>query len=184
MIKKVFPILALSMFSSTLGIGIVMPLLPIYISEMGASGIWLGVIVSSYAISNSITVPIAGRLSDIKGRKLFLAIGLIAYSLISLGYIFATDVVMLALVRFVHGIAGSMTIPVGIAYLGDLSPENEEGKWKHQIRKLLIAKTLNAQDQSTRDTLLIIFPALSNLLPLLRVIYSSVHSPVSRNHYR
>lgn len=129
MIKKAFPILALSMFSSTLGIGIVMPLLPLYISEMGASGIWLGVIVSSYAISNSLTVPFAGRLSDIKGRKLFLAIGLLAYSLISLGYIFATDVVMLALVRFVHGIAGAMIIPVGIAYLGDLSPENEEGKW-------------------------------------------------------
>ena len=31
--------------------------------------------------------------------------------------------------RFFHGIAGAMTIPVAIAYLGDLSPENEEGRW-------------------------------------------------------
>ena len=129
MIKKVFPILALSMFSSTLGIGIVMPLLPLYISEMGASGVWLGVIVSSYAISNAIFVPVAGRLSDIKGRKIFLTTGLFAYSLISLAYIYAPNVYLLALVRFIHGIAGAMTIPVAIAYLGDLSPQNEEGRW-------------------------------------------------------
>ncbi len=129
MIKKVFPILALSMFSSTLGIGIVMPLLPLYINEMGATGVWLGVIVSSYAISNAISVPIAGRLSDIKGRKIFLTTGLFAYSLISLGYIYSPTVYLLTLVRFIHGIAGAMTIPVAIAYLGDLSPKNEEGKW-------------------------------------------------------
>ena len=129
MIKKVFPILALSMFSSTLGIGIVMPLLPIYITEMGATGIWLGVIVSSYAISNAISVPIAGRLSDTKGRKIFLTTGLFAYSLISLGYIYAPTVYLLATVRFIHGIAGAMTIPVAVAYLGDLTPQNEEGRW-------------------------------------------------------
>jgi MFS family permease len=129
MIKKVFPILALSMFSSTLGIGIVMPLLPLYITEMGATGVWLGVIVSSYAISNAISVPIAGRLSDIKGRKIFLTTGLFAYSLISLGYIYAPTIYLLAIVRFIHGIAGAMTIPVAIAYLGDISPKNEEGRW-------------------------------------------------------
>ena len=116
MIKKVFPILALSMFSSTLGIGIVMPLLPIYITEMGASGIWLGIIVSSYAISNAISVPIAGRLSDIKGRKIFLVAGLFSYSLISLGYIYSPTVYLLSVVRFFHGIAGAMTIPVAIAF--------------------------------------------------------------------
>ncbi len=129
MMKKVFPILALSMFSSTLGIGIVMPLLPLYITEMGASGVWLGVIVSSYAISNAISVPFAGRLSDLKGRKVFLVFGLLAYSLISLCYIISTDVLLLVVVRFFHGIAGAMTIPVAVAYLGDLSPKGEEGRW-------------------------------------------------------
>jgi len=129
MIKKVFPILALCVFSSTLGIGVVAPLLPLYIRDMGTTGTWLGIIVAAYFISNSVAVPIAGRLSDRKGRKLFLTIGLLAYSIISLGYVWAGNVTLLTLVRLVHGVAGAMTIPIAMAYLGDLSPEGEEGKW-------------------------------------------------------
>jgi len=130
MMRRVFPILALCVFSSTLGVGIVAPLLPLYVQEMGATGIWLGAIVAAYFASNSIVVPIAGRLSDVKGRRLFLAFGLLAYSLFSIGYIFATDVSHLILVRFLQGIAGAMTVPIAMAYIGDLSPEGEEGKWQ------------------------------------------------------
>jgi DHA1 family multidrug resistance protein-like MFS transporter len=129
MIKKVFPILALCVFSATLGIGIISPLLPLYIDEIGASGVGLGMIMASYFISNSLFVPIAGRLSDRKGRKKFLTIGLLMYGLIAVGYIYAMNVVLLSLVRFGMGIAGAMTIPIAIAYLGDLSPVGEEGKW-------------------------------------------------------
>lgn len=129
MIKKVFPILAVSMFSSTLGIGIVAPLLPLYARDMGATGIWLGVIFAAYSISFSVVVPIASRLSDQRGRKLFLVIGLLAHSIISLGYVLAVDTSQLALVRLVHGIAGALTYPIATTYVGDLSPEGEEGKW-------------------------------------------------------
>jgi len=126
---KVFPILGLCVFSSTLGIGIVSPLLPLYVKDMGATGIWLGIIVAAYFASNSIATPIAGRLSDRRGRKIFLTVGLVAYSLVSLGYVFAQMPAHLALVRLVQGLAGAVTIPIAMAYLGDLSPEGEEGKW-------------------------------------------------------
>ena len=85
MIIKTFIILALCMFSATLGIGIVSPLLPLYARDLGATGIWLGIIVAAYSLSNSIAVPIVGRLSDQKGRKAFITFGLLAYAIISLG---------------------------------------------------------------------------------------------------
>jgi len=129
MIKKVFPILALCVFSATLGIGIISPLLPLYISSMGATGVGLGIIMASYHISNSVAVPIVGRQSDRRGRKVFLATGLLIYSITSVGYIFADNVVLLSVVRLFQGIAGAMVLPIAIAYLGDLSPEGEEGKW-------------------------------------------------------
>ncbi len=129
MIKKVFPILGLCVFSSTLGIGIVSPLLPLYVKDMGATGIWLGIIVAAYFASNSIATPIAGRLSDRRGRKIFLTVGLVAYSLVSLGYVFAHTPAHLALVRLIQGLAGAVTIPIAMAYLGELSPEGQEGKW-------------------------------------------------------
>ncbi|MBI2288374.1 MAG: MFS transporter, partial [Chloroflexi bacterium] len=118
MIKKVFPALAFSMFSSTLGMGIVSPLLPLYIRDMGATGIWLGIIIAAYSVSNSLVVPIAGKISDQKGRKGLLAIGLLVYSVLSLGYVWAGTVTHLALIRFLQGIAGAMTGPIATAYVG------------------------------------------------------------------
>ncbi len=129
MIKKVFPILALSTFSSMLGVGIISPLLPLYAENLGATGIWLGIIFSSFSISRTIFMPIIGRLSDRRGRKLFLCIGLLIYSIISLGYIWADNVSQLILVRLIQGSAAGMIIPIAQAYVGDISPEGEEGTW-------------------------------------------------------
>ncbi|MFC1871099.1 MFS transporter [Chloroflexota bacterium] len=129
MIKKVFPVLALAMFSSILGNGIITPILPLYVQSMGATGFWLGVIMASFGATSIASTPIFGRLSDRKGRKLFLCAGLLSYAIISLGYIGASDVLTLTLVRALQGAASGMIIPIALAYIGDISPKREEGKW-------------------------------------------------------
>ena len=128
-LKQTFPILALSTFSAMLGIGIIVPLLPLYAENMGATGIWLGIIFAGYSVSRAIFMPIIGRLSDSSGRKLFICIGLLIYAIMSLGYIWADNVSQLTLVRLIHGAASGMIIPIAQAYVGDISPEGEEGKW-------------------------------------------------------
>ena len=129
MIKRVFPILALATFSSMLGHGIVVPLLPIYADSMGASGVGLGVILAGFSLSRIVSMPIFGRISDRKGRKLFIVIGLLSYAIISPVYTWADTVFLLVLIRFLHGVAGGMVVPIAQAYIGDISPEGEEGKW-------------------------------------------------------
>ncbi len=129
MIRKVFPILALSVFSSTLGIGIIAPIFPLFAESLGATGIWLGAIFAGFAVSRAIFTPIFGRLSDRNGRKQFITIGLLAYAIISLGFIWASSVYQLILIRLLHGAAGGMIIPIALAYVGDISPQGEEGKW-------------------------------------------------------
>ncbi len=129
MIKKVFPVLALAIFSSMLGVGIIFPLLPLYAENLGATGIWIGIIFASFSISRAIITPIIGRLSDRRGRKLLLSIGLFSSSIISLGYIWANSVSQLTLVRLIHGAASGMIQPIAQAYIGDISPKGEEGKW-------------------------------------------------------
>ena len=91
MVKKIFPILALSIFSAMLGVGIIAPLLPLYAENLGASGIWIGIIFAAFSISRSVFMPVFGRLSDCNGRKLFLSIGLFCFSITSLGYIWANS---------------------------------------------------------------------------------------------
>lgn len=129
MIKKVFPILALSIFSSMLGVGIIVPLLPLYAENMGATGVWLGIIFAGFSVSRAIFMPIIGRLSDRHGRKSFLVAGLFVYAVVSLGYIWAGDVYQLTLVRLIQGAAAGMIIPIAQAYVGDISPDGEEGTW-------------------------------------------------------
>ncbi|MFC1924111.1 MFS transporter [Chloroflexota bacterium] len=127
--KSVFPILAISTFSAMLGAGIIAPILPLYAENLGASGIWIGVIFAGFSISRTLFMPIVGNLSDKKGRRIFICIGLFAYTVISLGYVWANSVIELTLVRLVHGGASAMIIPIAQAYIGELSPEGEEGKW-------------------------------------------------------
>ncbi|MFC1964021.1 MFS transporter [Chloroflexota bacterium] len=129
MTKKSFPVLALSIFSSLLGVGIVAPLLPLYAEEMGASGLWLGMIFGGFSISRALVMPVVGRLSDRLGRKSILATGLFFYAALSLGFIWTDTVVELSLVRLLQGVTGGMIIPIAQAYVGDIAPRGEEGRW-------------------------------------------------------
>jgi MFS family permease len=125
--RRVFVVLFLSIFSSMLGVGIIVPLLPMYAESLGASGIWVGVIFSGFSISRSIFMPIIGQWSDKRGRKIFIAIGLLIYAIISLGYIISNSVATLVIVRFIQGFSAAMIIPIAFAYIGEISPQDREG---------------------------------------------------------
>ena len=112
-----------------LGSGIVVPLLPLYAESLGASGFWLGVTFASFPISRVLATPIFGRISDRRGRKLFISIGLFAYGIISFGFILINSVSQLILLRLIHGVSGALILPIAQAYVGDISPPGEEGKW-------------------------------------------------------
>ena len=128
-IKKAFPILSLAIFSSLLGSGIIVPLFPLYVESMGATATSLGIIFAGFSISRALVMPFAGRLSDRRGRKLILGIGLFAYALTSFAYVWADSVASLTIIRALQGISAGMILPIAQAYVGDISPEGEEGKW-------------------------------------------------------
>jgi MFS family permease len=43
--------------------------------------------------------------------------------------VYAPDLSLLTVVRFLHGIFSAMVVPIATAYVGDLSPVGKEGKW-------------------------------------------------------
>ena len=87
--KKIFFVLFTSIFSCMLGVGIIVPILPIYAETLGATGFWLGAIFAGFSLTRSISMPLVGRFSDRMGRKRFISFGLLVYTLSSLGYIYA-----------------------------------------------------------------------------------------------
>lgn len=121
-------ILSLSVFSAMLGVGIIVPLLPLYAKHLGATAFEVGMIFSGFSFARMVVLPVVGRLSDRHGRKPFLVTGLSTYALSSLGYIAAKTVSALGLVRFIHGFAAALVVPVAFAYIGDRAPIKKEGQ--------------------------------------------------------
>jgi DHA1 family multidrug resistance protein-like MFS transporter len=124
---KVFTTLFLAVFSVALGVGLVVPLLPVYAHEQGATGLLIGFIFGAFSLSRTIFLPYFGKLSDRRGRKPFITTGLLSYFLVSLAYMFATRIDLFILIRFFQGIAAAMIFPVALAYVGDITPEAREG---------------------------------------------------------
>jgi len=127
--RKAFITLFVVVFTAMLGMGIISPLMPLYAESMGASGLQLGLMYSGFALSRTVFMPIIGRLSDRRGRKIFIGLGLLAYTIISLSYAWASNMYALTSVRFLHGIASAMVIPIAYAYIGDLIPKGKEGAY-------------------------------------------------------
>jgi MFS family permease len=125
--KKIFGTLFFSIFGTVTGVGIVVPLLPVYAHNIGASGLYIGLIFGSFSLSRTFFLPYFGRQSDKKGRKPFIVAGLCAYTMVSLSFILANDVETLIGIRFIQGIASAMIMPAVQAYVGDITPVGREG---------------------------------------------------------
>jgi len=124
---KIFTTLFFSLFTAVLGVGIVVPLLPVYAHDLGASGIYIGLIFGSFSLSRTFLLPYFGRISDRKGRKPYIVAGLLGYALVSIAFIFFTSVESLIIIRFFQGVAFAMIMPVTNAYVGDITPKGREG---------------------------------------------------------
>jgi MFS family permease len=115
------------------GIGIIAPLMPVYAEQLGANGLWLGIIFAAFATTRMIFTPLFGRISDLFGRKWFLLGGLCAFTVLSLGYFASRTIYELTFMRMVHGMSSALVVPIAFAYIGDLTPQHEEGKYMSVI---------------------------------------------------
>lgn len=127
--RRVYIVLFIAVFASTMGVGFIGPLLPLYARDLGAAGLSLGMIFAGFSMARFLLTPFIGRLSDKYGRKIFLAVGLAVLSGFSLAYLSVETVRQLILVRALHGASAGMVIPVAQAYIGDISPEGRESSF-------------------------------------------------------
>ena len=120
---------SLTLFTLTIGIGIISPVLPVIAKSMGAGGIAIGLIFSAFSISRLLFLPVFGKLSDRHGKRVFVLFGLFLYSILAMLYAFARNPEELVLVRLFHGMSSAMVMPVILAMVAEISPEGSEGKY-------------------------------------------------------
>ena len=122
-------VLSVALFATMLGNGVVIPFLPIYAQEFGASGVAVGILFGAHSASRTFLLPLIGRASDRHGRKAFLLWGLFFYALSSVAYLLADSLVTLIVIMALQGVATAMVQPVSMAYVGDLTPKGKEGAY-------------------------------------------------------
>ncbi|MCW3981192.1 MAG: MFS transporter [Candidatus Bathyarchaeota archaeon] len=124
---QLFP-LCFAVFVSMLGFGLVMPLLPIYARNFGATGAELGLLTASFAVARIITTFPGGMLADWAGRKIPVVLGLLAYSVVMTLYGFSEDVNQLILLRGLQGLASGIVWPVLSTMVADIAAPEDRSK--------------------------------------------------------
>ena len=90
-------------------------------------------IVTAYLLTTTITVPIAGKLSDLFGRRTMLLIGVAVFTLGSLLSGTSSSVGELIAWRAFQGIGGGIITANAFTIVGDLFAARERGKWQGLI---------------------------------------------------
>ena len=111
-----------------IGFGIVVPVLPFYAREYGASATTLGFLVMAYAAAQFVCAPLWGRLSDRVGRRpvMLLTVAGTALSLLALGL--ADSLVWIFAARVLGG-GFAANVSVASAYIADVTDEDERTRW-------------------------------------------------------
>jgi DHA1 family tetracycline resistance protein-like MFS transporter len=129
-----------------LGFSFILPLLPYYANEFGATPAIVGLLVASYAAAQFIGAPILGRLSDVHGRRPILLLSVagtfIGFLLLALapvigkgiaaalGAVALANLIVLGLLfasRLLDGFTGG-NLTIAQAYIADVTDEKNRAK--------------------------------------------------------
>lgn len=87
-------------------------------------------IFTAYLLTTTVTTPIAGKLSDLFGRRTVLLTGVAVFALGSLFSGMAADVNQLIWARAFQGIGGGIITANAFTIIGDLFAARERGRWQ------------------------------------------------------
>jgi DHA1 family multidrug resistance protein-like MFS transporter len=125
--RKNLAILSLTLGVVMLGFGMVMPIMPFYVESMGASATELGLLVAISPFIQLVASPFWGSVSDRRGRKPVLVVGLLGYGISMLLFGLSTELWMLFVARGVGALLSAATMPTTMAYVSDSTSEQDRG---------------------------------------------------------
>jgi EmrB/QacA subfamily drug resistance transporter len=86
-------------------------------------------VVTAYLLASTVSVPIAGKLSDIYGRRKLLMSGITIFVIGSMLSGVSQDIDQLIAFRAIQGIGGGILFANAFSIIGDLFVPAERGKW-------------------------------------------------------
>lgn len=116
-----------TLFIDMIGFGIIIPILPRYAEQFGATSFQIGLIVACYSLSQFVMLPVWGKMSDHVGRKPVLLLSVFGTAA---GYLlmgFSHTVILLIIARIIDGGAGG-NMGTAQAYVSDITAPEERSK--------------------------------------------------------
>ena len=88
----------------------------------------VGLLASAYALPMALLAPVFGPLSDRRGRRYALRLGLAIFAAAAAACVIAPNLALLLVTRAVNGLGAAIILPAAIAKAGDLPTEAERGR--------------------------------------------------------
>jgi EmrB/QacA subfamily drug resistance transporter len=117
--KLIFAIVSIGLFMASVDQTIVATALPAIEKELHATINWSGWTISIYALGQVIAMPMAGKISDMYGRKKVFMISAALFTLSSLCCGFASNITLLLIARFVQALGGGAFMPSATGIVSD-----------------------------------------------------------------
>jgi MFS family permease len=125
--RPIRPIL-LTEATALMGVGAILPVLPLYVAEQGIDPATVGIILAAWPAARLLTEPIFGYLADRTSRKPFLVGGVLLMAIFAVLPLAFTSAVELLVLRFLYGMAVAMYEPAARGVLVDSTEEGERGE--------------------------------------------------------
>jgi len=126
--KKTLRIVSLALLGDMLLYGVVVPILPVYVSRLGASQAQVGLLFGSYALALLAATPWMGRLCGRVGSRPVLLAGLAGLSASTLLFAGADGYALLLIARSLQGIAAAAIWTAGLASLAAAFAQERRGR--------------------------------------------------------
>ena len=131
-VMAVFAGLMLGSLIASLNMTLVAPALPTIVSELGGLADYSWVPISAM-LASTIVVPIAGKLSDIYGRKPLYMSGIVVFAVGSALSGVSPNFWFLIFARFIQGAGMGFIMPLSQAIIGDIISPRERGKYQGML---------------------------------------------------
>jgi multidrug resistance protein len=121
-------VVALALFTDMVVYGVVVPILPKVVEDMGRDSSDLGFLVASYAIGLLAFTPMFGMMSDRYGtRKAPMLAGLLGLAIATILFAFSREYWEIVLARMAQGISGGVSWSIGLSMIADSYPKAQLG---------------------------------------------------------
>lgn len=125
---KDFLLITIISLFTFVGFQMLMPTLPVYAKILGGTDAHAGLVIGIFTFSAVIIRPLTGYYLDIYGRQAIFFMGMIIFALCVFSYMWAPTLLILLLLRFIHGFGWGLTSTASSTIAADLIPKPRMGE--------------------------------------------------------